>query len=518
MGTVLARERRGDGYAGPDRRGVLGVAHPSRPSLVAGAVLWALAFPFVAAALVTSLPFLTVPAWTAGVSDVAFVELLAGAAVLVLHWRLAGEAAAVPAATGAAATGLYFLPTSARLPWPGTGYPAALRLVATVAVLVLGIYSSALPEVKARLRPAPFMVRVLVLVPVGAGALCLVPARALLGYRLAGALVTDLAASLAALGVGGLLLARAARNGRHVLAGAGGTDLALAGAWAVLAWYPSGGKGGWASMPSMFLAAGATMALVLTGPELSTVLKRVVRQDVRGRRRWEMAERELARVRRSYQAQRHDINSMLSAIDGTLMVLAGQRESMSGADVDRLTTAVRNEVHSLRRILTGPGAPATYDLSQLCLTVTALQNASGGRARAHVQEGLQVQGHPERLASVLGNLLANATAYAPGAPVELSARRTGELVEVLVVDHGPGLTEAEQAMAFEAHWRGRQSYLQPGNGLGLYQCRQLVEAEGGTIGLGTTDPAAPPGRRGLSASVRLPARWPASRDEDHRGG
>jgi signal transduction histidine kinase len=471
--------------------------------LVAGVALAVAGAPFAAAACVAALSFLSVAAWTAGVGDVAFVELAAGAAVLVFDWRMAGEAAAVPAAGVMAVAGLYCLPTLARLPWAYAGYPAALRLVATVAVLVMGIYARSLPEVDAHLRPAPFMIAVLALVPAGAAAIYLLPIEAVLGYREAGVVVVDMAASLAGLGTGVLLLVRAARGGRAPFTETGAVTVALAAAWAVLAWCPPGRGGAWASLPSMFLLAAATVALALAATRLTVVVRQVVLHDVRGRRRWEAAERELARVRGTYQAQRHDINSMLSAIDGTLMVLTSQRLSMTGSEVDRLTNAVRNEVTSLRSMLAGPQAPATYDLSQLCITVTAVHAASG-RIRATIADGLVVQGHPERIAAVLGNLLANSTAYAPGAPVDLVARHVGDLVEVEIADHGPGLAEGERAKAFDAHWRGSLSHLSPGSGLGLCQCRQLVEAEGGTIELLPTDKGAMPGQQGLTARVRVP--------------
>lgn len=88
---------------------------------------------------------------------------------------------------------------------------------------------------------------------------------------------------------------------------------------------------------------------------------------------------------------------------------------------------------------------------------------------------------PDRVQQVITNLLDNAIKSSPPlTPIEVTVTSGDEHVEVVVRDHGPGLSDAELTRVFEKFVRGRTS-TPTGTGLGLYICRQLVEAQGGTI-------------------------------------
>lgn len=86
------------------------------------------------------------------------------------------------------------------------------------------------------------------------------------------------------------------------------------------------------------------------------------------------------------------------------------------------------------------------------------------------------------LEQLLVNLVENAVRYSPaGSPLELSARRAGEQIEVEIRDRGPGLAPGEETLVFEKFFRGSAGRDARGAGLGLAICRAVVEAHGGTI-------------------------------------
>lgn len=83
-----------------------------------------------------------------------------------------------------------------------------------------------------------------------------------------------------------------------------------------------------------------------------------------------------------------------------------------------------------------------------------------------------------RVLQVLGNLLGNAIRYAPRqSAVHLRAARDGDSVRVSVIDHGPGISNDDQAHIFDRYWRGQSG----GSGLGLSIARGIVEAHGGRL-------------------------------------
>ena len=100
----------------------------------------------------------------------------------------------------------------------------------------------------------------------------------------------------------------------------------------------------------------------------------------------------------------------------------------------------------------------------------------------------------QRLRQVFANLLSNAIKYnRSGGQVEVSAARTGQRIELQIVDTGLGMSAAQLERIFQPFERlGAEGSAIPGTGLGLALSRQLVEAMGGEIrvasarGRGTT--------------------------------
>jgi two-component system, OmpR family, sensor histidine kinase KdpD len=84
----------------------------------------------------------------------------------------------------------------------------------------------------------------------------------------------------------------------------------------------------------------------------------------------------------------------------------------------------------------------------------------------------------------LANLLDNARRFSGGAPVVVRARTVGRSVTIRVIDHGPGITPADQKRIFEPFYRGSGGVAtggHSGSGLGLAIAKGFVEANGGRI-------------------------------------
>lgn len=105
-----------------------------------------------------------------------------------------------------------------------------------------------------------------------------------------------------------------------------------------------------------------------------------------------------------------------------------------------------------------------------------------------------------RIEQVIINLLTNAAKYAPKQPILTKVTTNGDTVKVQVTDKGPGIADENHDRIFKRFERVSDKQNIGGLGLGLYICKQIVEAHHGKIyvestpGLGATFTVELPGK------------------------
>jgi signal transduction histidine kinase len=131
-------------------------------------------------------------------------------------------------------------------------------------------------------------------------------------------------------------------------------------------------------------------------------------------------------------------------------------------------------------------SPARADLAQTISEVMASSGPGPGVFGPSLtvempDSPLFVRFDPDRIRQVLANLVGNAMKFTgPGGAVTVKAARRGNEVVVSVRDTGPGISAAELPHVFDRFWQfGKRD--RRGVGLGLYICKSIVEAHGGTI-------------------------------------
>jgi signal transduction histidine kinase len=117
-------------------------------------------------------------------------------------------------------------------------------------------------------------------------------------------------------------------------------------------------------------------------------------------------------------------------------------------------------------------------------------------------EGIVGEWDRSRLEQVVSNLLANAVKFGAGQPIEIVLGTRDGRAYFELTDHGIGIDPAAQARIFDRFERAVSVRHYGGLGLGLYICRQLVEAHGGTIGVHGVPNV------GTTFTVELPLRAP----------
>jgi signal transduction histidine kinase len=198
----------------------------------------------------------------------------------------------------------------------------------------------------------------------------------------------------------------------------------------------------------------------------------------------------------------HDVRQPITLVEGSLL-LADRWLAEPEPDRARVSEAVHDAVLATTELVTmidtlsdasrvAMGA-LNPDLEPASLehvvrdAVEALGEQGRRRVRLEVVSGARLIGlwDPGLLRRLVANLLGNALKYSPsGDPVEVIVRPgDDETASLIVRDNGIGMADDELDRVFERFARterARQSGA-AGLGLGLYACRGIVSAHGGTI-------------------------------------
>jgi K+-sensing histidine kinase KdpD len=211
----------------------------------------------------------------------------------------------------------------------------------------------------------------------------------------------------------------------------------------------------------------------------------------------------------------HELRTPITTIYGMSQVLRQRHRTMDPDDQRQVIADIEAEADRLRRLAedllvlsrTERGRlQVTHDPVLLGHVVRRRIGDETSRWPSHrfaamIPAGLPlVVGEEVYVEQVMQNLLSNAAKYSPpGSEVRVVVgQQNGELV-VRVLDEGMGLAGESPAELFELFYRSPIATRRAsGAGIGLFVCRQLIEAMGGRIWAAPRDP------RGAEFAFALP--------------
>lgn len=204
----------------------------------------------------------------------------------------------------------------------------------------------------------------------------------------------------------------------------------------------------------------------------------------------------------------HELRTPLQILAGNVRLLTTRKldpaeEAQSLAAIDR---AVQRMTRLTRDLLTLEHAQNVRPSRRPVAIVPLLEQlAEDVRALApehhvEVESRLQMaEVDEDALRRSLWALLENAAAYSPaGSHIRLEAEENTSEFIFSVIDDGPGIPESERPYVFDRFFRGQAAQLREGTGLGLAIVRSLVEAQHGTVEIGSEVP------HGTRVVIRLP--------------
>lgn len=230
------------------------------------------------------------------------------------------------------------------------------------------------------------------------------------------------------------------------------------------------------------------------------------------RREWRKANHELSELKQHIQLQddfvstiSHELRTPLGFIKGystsllrkdTSWDVETQKEFLTIIDeeADHLSLLIENVLESAR--LQSKTLPLRFQPLRLDAVLRDVTTRIRARYKdldvnLDLDSSTALQADGVRIAQVFENLFTNAVKYASGAAVIVGLKQIGQSMIVTFMDNGPGIPAESLPLIFERFYRVRSENA-TGTGLGLYICKQIIEAHRGKIwaesnpGQGTT--------------------------------
>ncbi|HEX6194522.1 MAG TPA: HAMP domain-containing sensor histidine kinase [Jiangellaceae bacterium] len=190
----------------------------------------------------------------------------------------------------------------------------------------------------------------------------------------------------------------------------------------------------------------------------------------------------------------HELRTPLAALQAGLEEL---RDGLSEPNPARLASlhdqALRlgRVVDDLAQLASAEAASTSLQLTDVDLAAVVAGavdsqephlRAAGLTVRREISGPVPVRADHDRIHQVMVNMLTNAARFGrSGDEVTVRVFSDGEQGVVHVADTGPGIAAADLPHVFERRWRGPNSGMVTGSGIGLAVVRELVEAHHGTV-------------------------------------
>jgi NtrC-family two-component system sensor histidine kinase KinB len=230
----------------------------------------------------------------------------------------------------------------------------------------------------------------------------------------------------------------------------------------------------------------------------------------------------------------HELKTPLTSLQMNLLLLREKSDNLTARQLELLTAAVDggeelaatiDELLDLTRIEAGQLQLAKQPVDVEALVQQVARTLRSRYEDAEVQlrvvndaPSSVVEGDPARLRIVFVNLLTNALKYTPRGGEVAIRLASGQnalagarsKLQITVTDTGPGIPSELRERVFDKFFRvedlgpnGRKGVR--GTGIGLYLCREIIEAHGGTISCQAGD-----NQHGTRIAVLLDAQSPTA--------
>ena len=215
----------------------------------------------------------------------------------------------------------------------------------------------------------------------------------------------------------------------------------------------------------------------------------------------------------------HELRTPITTIYGMSHLLRERHASMAAealgdhlGDIEAESDRLRRLTEDLLVLSRAEGGRLDVAAEPIVIRniVKAAVDSERARSRTHrftvdAPSGLPiVLGEEVYVGQVVTNFLSNAVKYSPsGTTIHVTLTSAAGGIDVRVTDAGPGLGDQSPERLFDLFYRAPDAVGHaPGAGIGLFVCRELIQAMGGRI---WAEAASPPTKGGAEFGFWLPA-------------
>lgn len=218
--------------------------------------------------------------------------------------------------------------------------------------------------------------------------------------------------------------------------------------------------------------------------------------DITERKQAENTLRDTIRMRDEFlQVASHELRTPMTVLMLALESLRNRIDAPGGVPAKQVALALRGG-QRMKELVEGLLEVSSFNVDRLSLTPVDLDLASlvedvvarfepalsqAGCTASVRLEHVVGRWDRSRLDQVVSNLLGNAIKFGPNAQVDVTVERAGTCARLTIRDRGIGIATDQQTRIFDRFARGVSAQHYGGLGLGLFVCREIVEAQGGTI-------------------------------------
>jgi hypothetical protein len=246
------------------------------------------------------------------------------------------------------------------------------------------------------------------------------------------------------------------------------------------------------------------------GREITVALRAsFVRDDERTLHQVVIVMREISRRQRLDRARSdlistvsHEIRSPLTSVKGFTSTMLAKWDRFNDEQKKLMLQTINYDADRVTRLLgdlldVSRLEAGRLELKRQEVDVVALATDAAMRLRLDAEqhtievlfpEGFpKVTADPNRIEQVLMNIVENALKYATPGKITVSGADEGDRITVRVADEGEGIPSDHLPHIFTKFYRRGSGERRSGTGLGLYICRGIIDAHGGTLAVERSD-------------------------------